>query len=329
MRLFVGLDLPWELRDRLVALSGRGIPGARWVPAENYHLTLRFIGETPAYLAEEIDLALAALKARGFALTLAGLGTFSKGGRATALWVGVERSRRWSTCARRSKRRCSGSGWSRSGGGFLRTSRWRGWTGRRRRSWRRSWRSTTVPRPFGAGGAFHAVQLAAWQGAGGLYAGGGVPARFGGVRARLTIQTFRFERFKIPGDARRAHDGRHRDEIGGKPSTYLPVLISGADEMAAVSQLTGGSYNVPGTGKLNGRGEPCRRRCSVARIPQTTCHSLVTISLIPVYCARPRDAMRFSASTSPAHRLFVPVMRLFQMRLRSLTPWRARKSGFR
>ena len=82
----------WELRDRLVALFGRGIPGARWVPAENYHLTLRFIGETPAYQEEEIDLALAGLKTRGFPLTLSGLGTFSKGGRATALWVGVERS---------------------------------------------------------------------------------------------------------------------------------------------------------------------------------------------------------------------------------------------
>ncbi len=92
MRLFVGLDLAWELRERLIALSGRGIPGARWVPVENYHLTLRFIGETPAYQAEEIDHALAGLKARGFPLTLTGLGTFSKGGRATALWVGVERS---------------------------------------------------------------------------------------------------------------------------------------------------------------------------------------------------------------------------------------------
>ena len=46
MRLFVGLDLPWELRERLAMLAG-GIPGARWVPVENYHLTLRFIGETP------------------------------------------------------------------------------------------------------------------------------------------------------------------------------------------------------------------------------------------------------------------------------------------
>ncbi len=47
MRLFVGLDLPWELRQRVAMLSGAGIPGARWVPAENYHVTLRFIGETP------------------------------------------------------------------------------------------------------------------------------------------------------------------------------------------------------------------------------------------------------------------------------------------
>ena len=39
------------------------LPGARWVPAENYHLTLRFIGETPAHRAEEIDHALAALRA--------------------------------------------------------------------------------------------------------------------------------------------------------------------------------------------------------------------------------------------------------------------------
>ena len=91
MRLFVAIDLPWVLRDRLSALAG-GVPGARWVSPENYHLTLRFIGELPAHRAEEVDLALAALRGRGFSLTLAGVGTFSKAGRVTSLWAGVERN---------------------------------------------------------------------------------------------------------------------------------------------------------------------------------------------------------------------------------------------
>ena len=91
MRLFVGLELPWELRERL-ALLGGGLPGARWVPSENYHLTLRFIGDTPAHRAEEIDHTLAALRAPAFSLSLAGIGTFHKGGRTTAIWARVERN---------------------------------------------------------------------------------------------------------------------------------------------------------------------------------------------------------------------------------------------
>lgn len=94
MRLFVAIDLPWALRQRVAMLSGAGIPGAKWVPPDNYHVTLRFIGETPAYRAEEIDQALTALKARSFELTLAGVGTFAKSGRSTLLWLGVERNER-------------------------------------------------------------------------------------------------------------------------------------------------------------------------------------------------------------------------------------------
>jgi RNA 2',3'-cyclic 3'-phosphodiesterase len=91
MRLFVALDLPWHLRERLSRLAG-GIPGARWLPPENYHITLRFIGQVAAYQADEIDHTLAALKARGFALSMTGVGTFEKAGHPVALWVGVERN---------------------------------------------------------------------------------------------------------------------------------------------------------------------------------------------------------------------------------------------
>ena len=91
IRLFVGLDLPAGLRQLVSGLAG-GLPGAKWVPPANYHLTLRFIGEQPGHVAEEIDLALANLRGRGFALRLSGLGTFDKQARATTLWVGVERN---------------------------------------------------------------------------------------------------------------------------------------------------------------------------------------------------------------------------------------------
>ena len=91
MRLFVALDLPHSLRERLSWMAG-GLPGARWVAPENYHVTLRFIGELPGYRAEEVDQALAALRAPGFTLQLAGIGTFEKGGRVNSLWAGVQRA---------------------------------------------------------------------------------------------------------------------------------------------------------------------------------------------------------------------------------------------
>ena len=91
MRLFVALDLPHATRQRLSDLAV-GVPGARWVPPENYHLTLRFIGEAPRHLAEELDLGLAAVRGRGFDLTLAGVGTTERGGRVAALWAGVAKN---------------------------------------------------------------------------------------------------------------------------------------------------------------------------------------------------------------------------------------------
>jgi 2'-5' RNA ligase len=91
MRLFVALDLPWEIKQALAALA-INLSGARWVPAQNMHLTLRFIGEANRLQAEEIDHALAAVRARGFELTLAGAGWFEKAGRANTLYIGVVRN---------------------------------------------------------------------------------------------------------------------------------------------------------------------------------------------------------------------------------------------
>jgi 2'-5' RNA ligase len=92
VRLFVALALPAELRERLRLLVAHRFAGAKWVPPENYHLTLRFIGEVDNGRADDIDASLSGVSARGFDLTLAGVGAFEARGRANALWVGVEKN---------------------------------------------------------------------------------------------------------------------------------------------------------------------------------------------------------------------------------------------
>ena len=84
IRLFVALALPAAIKAQLALLSG-GIPGAKWVPPENYHLTLRFIGEVESWRAEEVDEALANIRARPFELSLRGVGLFEKAGRIGSL----------------------------------------------------------------------------------------------------------------------------------------------------------------------------------------------------------------------------------------------------
>ena len=91
MRLFVAVEIPEEVKDRLAGLTG-GLPGVRWVRPESYHLTLRFIGEVPGYIAEELDAALAHIRAKPFHLGLSGLGTFEKAGRVQSLHVVAERT---------------------------------------------------------------------------------------------------------------------------------------------------------------------------------------------------------------------------------------------
>jgi 2'-5' RNA ligase len=87
LRLFVAIDLPPALKLAVSTLC-QGVPGARWVDAGNYHVTLRFIGAADEGLASDIDAALARIKAPPFAVTLAGVGSFS--GR--ELWIGVEKN---------------------------------------------------------------------------------------------------------------------------------------------------------------------------------------------------------------------------------------------
>jgi 2'-5' RNA ligase len=77
-RLFTGLEIPPEVGQSLAMLRG-GVPGARWIDPENYHLTLRFIGDVDDATAHEINSMLERVRRRSFELRLDGLSSF--GGR--------------------------------------------------------------------------------------------------------------------------------------------------------------------------------------------------------------------------------------------------------
>lgn len=91
IRLFVGLELSEDMRQRLASLCS-GVPGARWVDPENFHLTVRFIGDVDEGRFEDIHMALARIQAPAFDLTLEGISTFGKAKTPHTLWVGVQRN---------------------------------------------------------------------------------------------------------------------------------------------------------------------------------------------------------------------------------------------
>jgi 2'-5' RNA ligase len=91
LRLFVALAFPEDIAARLDGLTG-GVPGADWVESDNYHLTLRFVGETPEDRAEDLAYGLMAVRAAPFDIEFSGVGHFSTGEDVRALWAGVRKS---------------------------------------------------------------------------------------------------------------------------------------------------------------------------------------------------------------------------------------------
>ncbi len=71
-RLFTGLEIPAHVSSRLSLIKG-GIPGARWVAPENYHITLRFIGDIDNLLAREIAFSLDQIDRASFEIIIDGL----------------------------------------------------------------------------------------------------------------------------------------------------------------------------------------------------------------------------------------------------------------
>jgi 2'-5' RNA ligase len=74
-RLFTALEIPLDLAADLAAMRG-GLPGARWIDPERYHLTLRFIGDIDDAMARDVYAVLETVRRERFNVTLAGLDAF-------------------------------------------------------------------------------------------------------------------------------------------------------------------------------------------------------------------------------------------------------------
>ena len=98
MRLFVGVELDDAQRaacaraasDLQRHLAGLRRFSARWIPEENLHITLWFLGETKEEPAVRLTDALgSAWHVEPFNLTIAGAGAFPTSGPPRILWFGV------------------------------------------------------------------------------------------------------------------------------------------------------------------------------------------------------------------------------------------------
>jgi len=96
LRLFVALAIPGEVRERLAQLvrEFRALAReAKWVRAENLHVTLKFLGEVPASKLDAICAALRAVRSGSVVeLRFHGLGFFPGEERARVFWAGVNAS---------------------------------------------------------------------------------------------------------------------------------------------------------------------------------------------------------------------------------------------
>lgn len=89
LRLFVAVDVPDDIRILMCGMGG-SIPGARPVPAEQLHLTLKFLGDTDGGQLPAIEQGLAEIVCAPFTVCLKGVGHFPPRGNPRVLWAGIE-----------------------------------------------------------------------------------------------------------------------------------------------------------------------------------------------------------------------------------------------
>jgi 2'-5' RNA ligase len=95
LRLFVAVEVPEDVRANLaeaVALVRERYPKGRWVPPQNQHVTVKFLGATYPRLVEWVTESVASVARDhpSFATRVEGLDAFPNARRARVLWAGLD-----------------------------------------------------------------------------------------------------------------------------------------------------------------------------------------------------------------------------------------------
>lgn len=113
MRLFTGLDVPYQMRRNLELLLQLLRPKARihWSPLANLHVTTKFIGEWPGERLEELKAALGAVPVPGpLKIAIRGVGWFPNPHHPRVLYVAVQAGPELEALARATEAACAGLG---------------------------------------------------------------------------------------------------------------------------------------------------------------------------------------------------------------------------
>lgn len=95
LRLFAAVEIPGEIRGALaeaVTPVRERFPKARWVPIQNQHVTLKFLGSTYPRLVEWVTGSVSTVAGdhAPFPTRVEGLGAFPNGRKARVLWAGLD-----------------------------------------------------------------------------------------------------------------------------------------------------------------------------------------------------------------------------------------------
>lgn len=91
MRTFIAVEPSKTLRSGISRLR-RDVPGVKWVPSEQIHLTLNFLGGVDDGMLTVIAGELRRVRFKSFSLTIGSCGFFPNERRPNVFWLGLGRS---------------------------------------------------------------------------------------------------------------------------------------------------------------------------------------------------------------------------------------------